>query len=475
MNINYIKAIIIKKPITWTKEDGTLTSALEYFDSKGGHWITSSNWRRELIKMYSEGVYGKYNSWSDEYLTVSPGQKAEIDYYSLGMGEIKVKNRVYQFDIEDDKFKQTLIGESPHTIHLSFKEKKFFLRTAKGKDYVSRQGISKYAKFSNNAICDDNKICVLLDAMRVDSNARSITGMFFNWFKDFDRNVWMQILAYANIDYGMLNPLVRYHATYINKNGKTPTEILGITKQEMKYLKKQGGGFNTFRDIRSGLNVKLLFEVEEEMKNYPGAEHLYNSDIGRISDLLDAGYDFKTLIRYLSYDLRRQQGICSAHEGCRLLYDTLRMVKDMKGAMREKYPKSLKKIHDLTLMDYNIMEDEIVNGKVIENCKSEEYTKNIYEDKDFKIITPKNSDDLVREGKEMHHCVASYVKDVAYGLTKIYFLRDKEDEGNSFVTIEVKDDKVIQCRAKYNNYPTVPAMDFIKKWCKEKDLKFIHC
>lgn len=475
MNIYNVEAVVIKKAIDYTKEDGTTIKAYEYFDSKGGHWISTSTWRRELIKSYSEGVGEGYNYWDSRYLTVAPGERVEIDYYSSGLGEIKIKNRVYQFDIEDDKFKQTVIGEKPHTIHLSFKEKKFFLRTLEGKEYVSRQGISRKGGLSTHIFCESDKISRLLDAMRVESNARSIIGMFFNWFKDFDRNVWMQILAYADFDHNTLNGLIRYSDVYINRKGKNPSEILGISKQEIKYLKEEGGGISTYRDIRAGLDVKLLLDIRKEIDNYPGAEYIYHSDVDRFSKILNKGYDFKTLVRYLSYDIRRQQGICSFHEGCSLLYDTLRMIEDMNGAMREKYPKSLKKIHDLTNMDYNIMEDKIVNEKIIKSCKSEDYTKNVFEDKNFKIITPKNSDDLVREGKEMHHCVASYVKDVAYGLTKIYFLRDKEDEGNSFVTIEVKDDKVIQCKAKYNNYPTVPAMDFIKKWCKEKDLKFIHC
>lgn len=473
MYIQNVKVVVVKRKVDFTMEDGKVVKAYEVFDNKGGHWVDKAGWRRELIKMYSKGTYDNYDNMYDTRLVMQPGETVSMDYYTQGQGEIIVKNKTLQFDIVDGELKQTVIAENPHTIHLSFKKKQFYLEKQDGKEYFSKQGIIRYFKLADKAICEDDKIHVLLSMMLAGSKARTVNNMYYNWFKEFNYNVWMQILAYANFDYNFLIRIIEFKRSYINTKGKNPLEILELTKQELKYFRLEGGDFSTYQSIKRGLDIKFYSDLKKEVKKYPGDNRLYECDAEYISKILGKGYDFKTLVRYLAFDIRRYQGICSFHEGCRLLHDTLRMIEDLGGTMMEKYPKSLKKIHDLTIMDYRIKEDEIIDKKVKEKCASDNYKGNMFEDENYKIITPNGSKDLMREGQEMHHCVASYVSDVANGLTKIYFLRRKEDEDNSFVTIEVKDSNVIQCKAKFNSKPCDSAMKFIKEWCKEKDLTFI--
>ena len=90
---------------------------------------------------------------------------------------------------------------------------------------------------------------------------------------------------------------------------------------------------------------------------------------------------------------------------------------------------------------------------------------------DFVILAPESPDDLVKEGNQLSHCVASYVKDVINGRCKIYFLRNKgEDIDKPLVTIEIRGMNIRQAKGKSNRPVTPEQKEFITKWAREKDL-----
>ena len=66
----------------------------------------------------------------------------------------------------------------------------------------------------------------------------------------------------------------------------------------------------------------------------------------------------------------------------------------------------------------------------------------------------------------------TYGEYIAKNICQIYFLRKKNDVNKSFVTIEVKDNKVVQARIKYNELPPEEVNKVIRKW--EKGFKVIY-
>ena len=70
----------------------------------------------------------------------------------------------------------------------------------------------------------------------------------------------------------------------------------------------------------------------------------------------------------------------------------------------------------------------------------------------------------------MHHCVATYIDQVAKGETTILFLRKKQDPETPFYTMEVNNGVMIQCRAKYNGDMTEEVKEFVELF-KRKKLK----
>ena len=56
------------------------------------------------------------------------------------------------------------------------------------------------------------------------------------------------------------------------------------------------------------------------------------------------------------------------------------------------------------------------------------------------ILVPVSTEEIVLEGKTLHHCVGGYADRHVNGATTILFLRKQRTPGRSFLTIEVADD-----------------------------------
>lgn len=84
----------------------------------------------------------------------------------------------------------------------------------------------------------------------------------------------------------------------------------------------------------------------------------------------------------------------------------------------------------------------------------------------FEILVPEKPLDIVHEGANLHHCVAGYVDRVAGGATSILFLRKVDKPLESFYTIEVQNDKLVQIHGKYNQWlgNNPEAIQFVIDW-----------
>ena len=81
------------------------------------------------------------------------------------------------------------------------------------------------------------------------------------------------------------------------------------------------------------------------------------------------------------------------------------------------------------------------------------------------IVVPASSEDLVKDGQALNHCVGNYASRVAAGESLILFVRKAEAPDVPFYTLELKPDKnhctVVQCRtfrnASYDQDPSIKA------------------
>lgn len=113
----------------------------------------------------------------------------------------------------------------------------------------------------------------------------------------------------------------------------------------------------------------------------------------------------------------------------------------------ENLPRNIYKSHFVAMKNYS----------VLQKPRPEEFKEAVdkyryledKEDKNYVFLVPKDEADLVKEGNELSHCIATY-RDKIIQNTKIVFMREKDRPDKSFVTIEYEDGKILQSKQAYN-------------------------
>ena len=260
----------------------------------------------------------------------------------------------------------------------------------------------------------------------------------------------------------------------LNKQGSNPREILGLPKFAVSLVRED----NTI----STYEIKQLREAVTKMDGTTFKEMLSiakdEGSIKKLVSMIDTlseinvkyGYsNVKRLTLYLFRELKMNQGITNPSEGATLLRDYVKMSIKL-GQEYEKYPKSLKKEHDIAQMNYKVKESEIKQKEFNDKVSSDEYKMLEIKSKDFSIISPKTMDELIKEGNELSHCVASYVGAIIDGNCNIYFLRKTDDLDSPYATVEVRGGRVRQARGYANRQLTKEEREFITTWAKKKEL-----
>lgn len=135
----------------------------------------------------------------------------------------------------------------------------------------------------------------------------------------------------------------------------------------------------------------------------------------------------------------------------------------------EKYPKYLRSKHDILQIHYNLYKEEFSENLFTQAYKNYDYEYSNTTDK-YAIIQPKNTQQIKDEGRDLSHCVKSYIKDVIDGHTLIYFMRLKSEPDTSLITLEIREGVIKQIKGDFNRNPTLEEFNFIKKFAKQKQL-----
>lgn len=247
-----------------------------------------------------------------------------------------------------------------------------------------------------------------------------------------------------------------------------PRYMLSILREIDRFDRYTVERFRKLDKACGGNNVKLIVQLFKEESS---VAELRNT-IDTFTELYENyGYrDVKRLSLYLAREVKLEQGITNPSNAAQILRDYVRMCKEMEIEPKEKYPKSLKKMHDIAQMNHRAKSDEIRNRQMKEVVEQEDYQSLTYKKKPYAIVTPRDASDLIKEGSSLSHCVASYVKDVIDKRCKILFLREADKPDESLVTIEVRDNNIRQVRGFGNRAATSMEMDFVREWSEKKGL-----
>lgn len=86
-----------------------------------------------------------------------------------------------------------------------------------------------------------------------------------------------------------------------------------------------------------------------------------------------------------------------------------------------------------------------------------------WEYNDFIFKTPESYDELKKEGRELKHCVATYVEKIIDGQTKVILMRKKDNPDTPYFTIELKDKHIQQVRTMHNA-SDVHIKNIVQEW-----------
>ena len=227
------------------------------------------------------------------------------------------------------------------------------------------------------------------------------------------------------------------NAKLLNWKATDPAGFLRVSKTDAKAFIQSGMEFD---------DLKLWKEIREKAKvsfaEY--AEILNQFQKHSIQDMLacaeKAGCDFRKAIRYVQ----------SLNAGCsryalpvtmivQYWKDYLNMAEQMGYDLTEKtvaMPKDLKDRHDTAASILKAKTEAIQMEHYRKRKKKLERTY-AFTLAGYSIIVPAGAEEIVQEGKTLHHCVGGYAARHVEGKTTILFLRKARRPERSFLTIEI--------------------------------------
>jgi hypothetical protein len=131
------------------------------------------------------------------------------------------------------------------------------------------------------------------------------------------------------------------------------------------------------------------------------------------------------------------------------------------------FPKNLYNAHQNTIAQVEIKANEHLNKAITKRARSLE-AKYDFEFDNLLIRPARSADELIREGKELHHCVGTYADRHAKGECSIFFIRKKSDPNKPYYTLELRKDRIVQTRGKNNCAPGEDVKAFLEDWTEEK-------
>lgn len=263
----------------------------------------------------------------------------------------------------------------------------------------------------------------------------------------------------------------QYFAAGIHNIDKDLTHGLSeIPKQLVKYSKKYNFTLNEQLLKDYNRNTDLFVNVMDvELDNISASDKYYNLLLIRdhrngysrtptfYTLIRDHNYNPINLLKFIDYLITYEA--LSLNDVLTELLDYCNMMSAI-SPKYDKYPRNFLTTHRIASRNYNRLKQSY--PEEVFTCRidaSLEWTKD-----DYKIVYPKEIQDIKDEAVQQNNCVSSYIEKVINGKCHIVFLRNKHALDLSLVTIEIRDNKVVQAKGKFNRDVTSEEQYIIEKY-----------
>lgn len=187
--------------------------------------------------------------------------------------------------------------------------------------------------------------------------------------------------------------------------------------------------------------------------------YMDHEHIGRFNRLIqEYGYTAKSLLLYIDR-LKTYEAIEDPYFLLRELEDYCSMMRKISPKF-DRYPRNFLTTHRIAARNYN---------RLKKSFEEEDFKKRINKDMeltcgDYKFYYPNCTQDIKDEAVQMNNCVASYIQRVINGECHILFLRRRDDPEQSVVTIEVKNDRIVQALQRFNAPVDKEQQQAVNRW-----------
>lgn len=269
---------------------------------------------------------------------------------------------------------------------------------------------------------------------------------------------------------GYVNQLIQSSTSYIKntptlKNFKglklkkaKPNEILGISKEALRCIKQ-----NEWDSSKIDLYVHTHTQGVT-IQNIDRIVHKYGS---RIEPLIGTGADIPKTMRYIEKQNKNLEDVVTYYNRVQYIVDYWNMLRKNGHYTTDTdilYPQNLVKSHN---DEQRIM--QIAATKELAKDFKKQYNKlkkYCFTCGGLSIHPAETEIEMIDEGRELHHCVATYAKRHASGKTAIFFIRHINEPDKPYFTLEFNFDRmcVIQNRGLRNCARTPEVEKFEEKW-----------
>lgn len=254
--------------------------------------------------------------------------------------------------------------------------------------------------------------------------------------------------------------LAPYELKKLNLDETMPHKICGLSKSQFRYARENNLSYCEFDELRLiNQNNKVGFEEFKLLneKNFSSACNFRKliTTINQIPASFNKCYKYLCKLRaYLISDWM----------------DYIKWVTVLKYKLTDTvlFPKDFKKSHDEVLKVYQAEKksDTGVFSKAIAALYKNEYCNYETTIGEYCFVIPQNVSDLINEGSTLHHCVSTYVEEVAEKNSLIVFVRKQARLDKPFFTLELNPSTFQRRQLRGNNNCSAPEAieDAINKY-----------
>lgn len=147
-------------------------------------------------------------------------------------------------------------------------------------------------------------------------------------------------------------------------------------------------------------------------------------------------------------------------------YDYLQMAMRV-SAKFDRYPRNLLTTHDIMRRNYERAKTQF------DDCAFNKQRRPEYECRigEYVFIYPKSTNDIKDEAAQQHNCVASYIQRVIDGKCHVMFMRRADEPDKSLVTLEIRNNHIVQALQTYNAPLTAQQAAIVEKWNQNMEEK----